>query len=314
MEVTQPNLDIIFRQASLQFQEVVMNTTTWYKDIAMTVPSTGASITYGWLDRIPIMRKWIGNRNINSLATHQRTVINDLFEDTFSLRRQDVEDDQLGIFSNAVRMLAMQAATWPDVQLAAFLRIANTVTGFDGVGVYATNHPTLGGDVTGVNLGTAQSNLATSTALTLDNYIAARTTMMGWVGADGLPLNVVPDCLVVPPQLEGIGKLILEADLITDFSGVTTAPVSNVYKATAKLLVVPQLSDKPNNWWLCDTRQAIKPFLWQLRQPPRYTYLTNPADPNVFLSNQFLYGIDARGAAAETVWFLSYAATAAASY
>jgi len=80
------------------------------------------------------------------------------------------------------------------------------------------------------------------------------------------------------------------------------------------LLVVPQLANKPNNWWLYDTTKPIMPLLWQLRQAPRFTYKTNPSDDNVFLSNQFLYGVDARGAAAETVWFLGAAATSAGTY
>lgn len=314
MEVTQANLDIIFRQASLQFQTVVESYTNWSERLAMTVPSTGASMTYGWVDRLPTLRKWVGNRVINAVSTHQRTVVNDLYEQTFGLRRVDVEDDQLGMFSAALRMQAMESAIWPDVQVANFLRIANTVTGYDGVGVYATNHPLLGGDVTGIPSDITQQNLFTSTALSWDNYNTVRSAMQGWVGADQQPLGVLPDTLVVPPQLEGVAKLILEADFLSNFASQGAAPATNVLKGTAKVLVVPQLANKPNNWWLMDTSKPIKPLLWQLRQAPRFTYKTNPSDDNVFLSNQFLYGVDARGAAAETVWFLSAACTSAASY
>jgi phage major head subunit gpT-like protein len=314
MEVTQASLDIIFRQASLQFQTVVESYTPWSEKIAVTIPSSGASMTYGWVDRLPSLRKWVGNRVINSVSTHARTVINDLFEQTFGLRRVDVEDDQLGMFSAALRMQAMESAIWPDVQVSNFLRSANSTTGFDGVGVYATTHPLLGGDVTGIPSDITQSNLFVSTALSWDNFNTVRSAMQSWVGADQQPLGIMPDTLVVPPQLEGVAKLILESDFLSNFAGQGAAPATNVLKGVAKVLVVPQLANKPNNWWLMDTSKPIKPLLWQLRQPPRFTYKTNPSDDNVFLSNQFLYGVDARGAAAETVWFLSAAATSASTY
>lgn len=314
MEVTQSNLDLIFRQADLRFGSTLAATSTWGSQIATEIPSSTRQVTYGWMARIPVMRKWVGSRSLNAISTHSRTVTNEPFENTTVLERDDVEDDQFGIFNMNIQFLAAQAKKWPDQQLASFVKQAYLVNGYDGVPVYSTSHPVNGGDVSGGPGTGTQSNLATSKALTYDNYVAGRTAMMSFKGEDNQPLGVVPNLLVVPPQREGDAKLILEADFLSGIQANTTAPQANTYKGTAKILVVPELADMPNNWWLLDTSKVVKPFMWQLRQAPRFTYLVNPNDYNVFMQKQFVYGCDARGAAAETLWFLSYAGTSEAQY
>lgn len=318
MELTQSNLDLIFRSANLQFQEVVMNTPTWYSRISNTINVTGASVTYAWLDRLPVMRKWLGNRQITAASTLSKTVVHEPWEQTCALMREDVMNDNLGIFSNVVRAQAQQSAKWPDVLFATLFGTLGTVNGYDGVPVYSTSHPLLNG-ANGVPTGVTQSNLFTSTDLTYSNYIRVRTEMMSWNGADGQPLGIVPNLLVVPPQLEGQAKLVLQSDFLaqgplTGSAGASNAPTTNVYKGTAEILVVPQLAYKPNNWWLLDTSQVIMPFIWQLREAVHFEQFVNLTDPNVFMARQFLYGISGWAAATESVWFLSAAATSAGSY
>ncbi len=313
MEVTQANLDLIFRQADLRFGQVLATTPTWGDRISTTIPSNTRQVTYGWMARIPIMRKWVGSRSLNAISTHARTVTNEPFENTTVLERDDVEDDQFGIFNMNISFLAAQAKKWQDQRIAQFLRDAATVVGYDGKAVFATDHPVNGGDVSGGVSGD-QSNLFLNKALTYDNYVTVRTAMMSYKGEDGQPLAVVPDTLVVPPQREGDAKLILEADFLSGIQANTTAPQSNTYKGSAKILVVPELADQPNNWWLLDTSKVVKPFMWQLRQAPRFTYLVNPTDYNVFMQKQFVYGVDARGAAAETLYFLAAAGTSESAY
>lgn len=314
IEATQANLDLIFRSANLNFQEVINNTPTFYSRLASTLTVGGSSVTYAWMDRLPVMRKWLGNRQINAVSTLQKTVTHDLWEHTFALRKVDLDDDNLGIFSMGVRQQAAQVAKWPDLLLAALFGTLGTVNGYDGVPVFSASHPLLNG-ATGVPSGVVQSNLLTSAALSYANYELAKTTMQTWNGADGQPLGINGNLLVVPPQLEGTARLILQADFLPSAPGVAgNASQTNIWKGTAELLVVPQLSYKPNNWYLFDTSQVIMPFIWQLREAPTFTFMTNPTDANVFLANQFLYGVAARAAMTESVWFLGIAGTSAGAY
>jgi phage major head subunit gpT-like protein len=330
MEAIASNLEIIFRTASLQYQSALNSTPSWHTQIASVMTSASRQVVYAWMDRIPILREWLGERVVNAAATHSRTVTNKPFELTLDLDKFDIEDDQLGLFAFGVMSMGQQASKWPDQQIARWMRSeASTVNGFDGVPQFSTAHPILGGDVVGSAAGgfggvtgipATQSNLALSTALTYDNYGTARAAMQSFRGADGQPLGVNPTLLVVPPQLEPTAKMIVENDYVPSTTGTGSstapgqAPMNNVFKGTTKVMVIPELADKPTNWWLLDTSKVVKPFLWQLRTAPVFTPRTSPTDPIVFDTHKYRYGIEARGVAAETLWFLSYAGTSAASY
>jgi phage major head subunit gpT-like protein len=92
------------------------------------------------------------------------------------------------------------------------------------------------------------------------------------------------------------------------------APTTNVWKGSVNLKIIPELATKPNAWMLLCTTRAVKPFLWQLRDPPTLIPRTAPTDPAVFESHQFIYGVEARGNAAETLWFLGLLATSDANF
>lgn len=319
MDITAANLEIIFRDAQNTFQSTLVGTPTIHPQIATTIPMSTRQTVQAFLQQVPMMRKWEGGRVINNAIANSRIITAELYEDTIGLDAVDIEDDNLGLFGSTVRMFSEAGAKWPDQLVTRFLTTeAATVLGYDGVPVYSTAHPILGGISGGIPPGApaTQSNLAVSTALTYDNYIAVRQNMMSWKGPDGAPMPVSPNILMVPPQLEGTGKRILEASYLAQFASTATsnAPVDNVYKGSAQLLVNPWLSGMPNNWWLLDTTSAIKPFAFYQRQPVTMTALVNPSDPNVFMNHKFLWGLTARGNASETVWWKSYAATSEAAY
>lgn len=337
MEVTPSNLDLIFRQANTRFSDAVAQTPTWYQDVCVEMPSQSRTMDYAWLDRIPQMRQWLGNRQIVQAQAHTRRVTNLPYESTLELDRFDIEDDMMGLYYTAVAMQGASAKKWPDTVVANFIRQASSSTftdgsgnqtsnlGFDQVPLYSTAHPILGGvdgaayTVTGAS---TQSNLFTGRALTYDNYVYVRTQMMSWVGADGLPLGIEPNVLMVPPALEQQAKLIIEAEYVPSTAGslangVTAgaSPMTNTYRNSAKVFVNKQLANMPNNWWLlCTNVVGLKPFIWQLRSAPKFTQLTSPTDANNFMAHKFLYGVEARGASAESLWFLSAAGTSAATY
>ncbi len=75
--------------------------------------------------------------------------------------------------------------------------------------------------------------------LNSSNYAAARTAMMSLKNEEGTPLGIMPNLLVVPPELEAQAKEILTAELL-GVSGEGTK--SNIWRGTAELLVVPWLA------------------------------------------------------------------------
>jgi len=87
------------------------------------------------------------------------------------------------------------------------------------------------------NVGFAFWQTAWGSKQTLDktSYAAAREALMGMKGDYGRPLGIRPRVLVVPPALEGQALEILNAE--RDAAGAT-----NVYRNTARLVVVPWLA------------------------------------------------------------------------
>ena len=90
-----------------EFQTGIDSAKPSYQTIAMTVPSTTAINTYGWLGKFPKMREWVGERQIEKMATEAMSIANKKYEATVGVERTDIEDDQVGMYRPM-----MQAKRW----------------------------------------------------------------------------------------------------------------------------------------------------------------------------------------------------------
>ena len=256
---------------------------TLYGQIAMTVNSTNASEVYPVLGRFPGLREWIGPRIIEELAASDFEIKNKSFSGGIRIPRPNIEDDNFGIFSTQSEMLGDAASRFPDKLIFQLLEAGFTALCMDGKTFFATDHPD--------GQGGTYSNKGT-TALSSTSYATARATMMAYKDDVGESLDINPDLLVVPPGLQETALNIINADIIPNSGG--TASQSNVWKGSARVLVVPRLTDS-NDWYLLDTSKVLKPFIWQSRKAPQMVAKTNLTDDNVFMYDEFLWGVDLRG-------------------
>lgn len=277
------------------FDAAWRSTANWSDRIATTVPSTTRTNTYGWMARLMAMRKWVGPRIIQNLKSHAYQLENEPYENTVGVDKDDIEDDQLGVYKPLFGELGRVGKKWPDQTLKTALQAGTTNLGFDGVAFFASTHP--------LNPAGNQTNNFTGTALTATNFAAVRAAMMGYTGEDGEPLGVNPGLLVVPPQLGDTGHTICTAEF-----GASGA--SNVQRQQADVLVVPELANAATTWYLMDVSSPIKPLIWQLRKAIQLAQLTEVTDTNVFMIKQFLYGLEGRGVAGYGPWFLAARAIA----
>jgi phage major head subunit gpT-like protein len=291
MIINQANLSSLYKGFSAIFREAFETAPSLYQRIATEVPSTSRQEEYNWLGRVPRMREWLGERVIQNLSAYSYTIKNRDWEATVAVDRNDVEDDAVGIYTPMVRTLADAAATHPDEMVFDLLAGGFANICYDGRPFFDTAHPA-GDEAAQPNKGTA--------ALTVDSYAAARAQMMSLVDEHGKPLNVVPDLLIVPPQLEKAALQILRADL-------TDGGNSNVYRNTADLVVAPFLAGSPDAWYLLDTKKPVKPFIFQRRKPPVFVSKDQPEDEGVFMKKEFLFGVDSRDNAGYGLWQLAYA-------
>ncbi len=319
MDITSANLAALRIRFDKIFQSAFSERTIFWQKVAQLLPSVTDVESHVWMDRLPQLRKWHGDRVVQNASLRSQEVKNEPFELTIGLDKHRVEDNRIQAFDGVVREIAEQAKKWPDALLFApisaetpgVLANGQNAIVYDGEPFFATAHPQ-NPDIPGSP--TMQNYWASGMALTAANYAAVRAAMMGYKGADGYALGVVPRLLIVPPALEETGRQILHAEFIAPAAAfgqnAAAAPQTNTLKGSADLLVVPDLAGQDAVWYLADVSHAIKPFIFQQRQAPQFVSRTRPDDPPVFERHEFQYGVDARGAGAYGPWF--YCAKASA--
>ena len=300
MLVTKAAIDVLFTGFSTIYRSAYDSTPEYAQRFTSMLPSSTKLETYGWMTRILKMRRWDGPRLVQNLNTEVYQLRNETYENTVGMDVNDFNDDTLGVYNPIMQELGRTTRKWRDQQIKLAMQAGASTNSFDGVPFFSTTHP--------VDPAGNQSNLFTSTALTPENYSTVRESMMSYTGEDGEPFDVMPNLLVVPPQLEREARQILNADMIASDSG--NAGVTNVLRGSAELLVVPELANEPGVWYLMDTSKGIRPFVFQTRQEPDIVPKNQPTDDNVFHDDQFLVGVKARGAAGYGIWWLAARAAA----
>lgn len=260
-----------------------------YTKIATAVPSATAQQAYPWLGQLPGLREWVGEREIQKLEAYDYIIKNKKFEMTIGVKRDDIEDDTYGVYTPLFQNMGEAAKTHPDELCFQALLDGFDKKCYDGEKFFSDQHKSGGAAVS--NLGTA--------ALSDESYNAARTSMMSIKGEKGRSLKIIPDLLVIPPQLEHQARLLLKAD---EIQGTT-----NVNKDSADLLVVPELAVMPDAWFLMCTSRFLKPLIYQIRKKIKFTSLTNETDENVFMRDEYIYGADGRSNTGYGFWQMIYA-------
>lgn len=316
MDITPPSLNALRTHYNQIFQQSFLKTEVLWPKIATLIASKGETETHVFLDRIPQLRKWVGDRVLRSASLRSYILPNVPYELTEALDVFRVEDNKIAAFDPVVQMMSERAKKWPDALLftatTGTLPSGTSVVTWDGVSFYNTAHPV------NFDLGAAagtQSNLSSSgKALSSANYGSVRQLMRGYKGADFLPLLVDPDMLVVPPALEPTGIQILKDEWIAPAAAVYNNAANtlqqNVFYGSADLMCVPDLAGQDTTWYLNDCSNAIKPFIFQLRTPAKFVMRTRPDDEPIFAKHEIQYGVDVRGNTGYGPYFYSYSATA----
>lgn len=147
MIVNQAALTGIYKSFNTLFNETLETTQTLGERVAMLVPSAGASIDYKWLGTFPMLREWIGERQIKNLTAFEYSVKNKDFEGTVEVDRNDVEDDQIGVYRPIIQGLASNAKLHPDYLIFQLLKNAISQVCYDGQYFFDTDHPVAGASV-----------------------------------------------------------------------------------------------------------------------------------------------------------------------
>lgn len=123
--------------------------------VATVINSTSKSETYGWLGKFPKMREWVGDRVIKDMEAKGYTITNKDFEATVGVDRNDIEDDNLGVYGPLMQEMGVSAAQQPDDLTFGLMAQGMTETCYDGQYFFDTDHPSFdenGGAITVANV------------------------------------------------------------------------------------------------------------------------------------------------------------------
>lgn len=225
MIINRASLDALFTNFRADYEAGALAAASLKDRIAMTVPSATREETYGWLGNNNRLREWAGDRVIKNLTAEGFTITNRNFENTVAVSRNDIEDDRVGVYSGAMKMMGQDAALHPDELIFELLRSGTTQKCYDGQYFFDTDHPR---DPDNASAGTVSN---------------------------------------------------------ADMTNATGAP----------------------GWVLLDTSKVIKPFIFQRRKDYSFVAKDQDSDENVFMRNEYVYGVDARVNAGYGLWQLAYA-------
>ena len=123
------------------FQSGMTMAAPQWQEVAMLVPSTTKSNTYGWLGQFPQFREWVGDRVIKSMEAHGHTIVNKHWESTVGVNRDDIEDDNLGVYSPLFQEMGRASAAHPDEIVYPLLAAGFSTLCYDGQNFFDTDHP-----------------------------------------------------------------------------------------------------------------------------------------------------------------------------
>lgn len=161
MLVNRTNLNLLYTGFKTAFNEGLGQAESQWPRVATRVPSTTAEEKYGWLGKIPGMREWIGDRVINNLALHDYTIKNKKWEDTISVDRDDIEDDNYGVYAPLFTEMGRAVAAHPDELVWTLLKDGFSTICYDGQYFFDTDHPVL--DANGQSISVANTDGGTGT-------------------------------------------------------------------------------------------------------------------------------------------------------
>ena len=140
--ITQPFLDAMFQGFNTRFNQARLGVKPMWQRMAMEVPLTGSVENYAWLGQVPRMREWVGERVYRSLDSFGYQIRNKTWESTFTLKREQIEDDQYGIIGGiAVEEMGRNVELFPDELVFGLAKAGFSSPCYDGQNFFDPNHP-----------------------------------------------------------------------------------------------------------------------------------------------------------------------------
>ena len=147
MLINQTALRTLFIGFNTAFQAgLATGAASQFGRVATVVPSTTRENDYGWLGRFPNVREWVGDRVVQSIGQSSYTIRNKSYELTVGVARDDIADDNLGIYTPMFTELGSASGAHYDQLVFALLKSGFASYCYDKQFFFDTDHPVLAAD------------------------------------------------------------------------------------------------------------------------------------------------------------------------
>ena len=229
------------------------------------------------------VREWTDERVPAEMFETSIIVENKHFEASLSMHRDDMDDDQVGIYSQRARELGIRASAYEEVRvLKDLIDAAESATGafgaaYDTQAFFDTDHVDPGpAEYTTAQDNDTTSNITTPAAPTLADLKAAVLDMISnltlFKDDKGQPWHIaLPNKLIalVPPSFVNVFNELNQSQTIAE----NAAAITNIWKGSFDIFT--------NLWTVSDDRFILIvpgpmswPFILQRRLAPRFSQVT----------------------------------------
>lgn len=291
MDINSANLAALQKTYNTLFQQGLSFTPP--VDIAFLFrdfPSTTAANFYAWMEQIPGFREWVGDRIFKNVRGQKFEILNRPWEDSVSMGKDEIEDDQYGVYAPLVQMMG-EAWALLKYKLPLEVLYLNS-TCFDGKAFFADDH------AYGEN---TIDNVVTD-ALSETSFEAAFTAANAYKFSNGELCRTRFTHLVHGPKLHGTAFHIVDAE--THASGGVQIPNPN-FKRVQRVEIEDLAGTYDDYWFLLDCSKPIKPVARQIRREA--APLMDTRVEQVMRTGRFDVMADGRAAAGPTFPHMAYA-------
>ena len=259
--------------------------------MVMKIPEPDFKGLYRWMEGLPIMRQWIGDRQAVALAAKGFEVLQKPWESTLNVLRDDIKFDRLGGYRPAIMSMANELNLLPYREMIRVMNDAfsGTIYGncYDGYPIISASH------VTGSNAGTAAMSHSA-----LDAAILAMEAQTDATNGDSL--LVEPTHMWFHKTLKPTAEDILDRRYVSDGETSSVAHDNKHYKKLIPISL-PLASGMAAYWGLFSMQpgQELRPILWQFDPNGQdFISLDKNTDEANFTRRELKYGTEDWGAAA----------------
>lgn len=146
MLINRGNLQTLGVGFNASFQRGLSQTTAQWDRIATRVNSTTGKEEYGWIGKIPNVREWLGDRQVQNISQSDYSIKNKSFELTIGVEREAIEDDNLGIYGPLFEEMGRSTTAHYDQLVWSLFKAGFASLCYDGQYFFDTDHPVLAED------------------------------------------------------------------------------------------------------------------------------------------------------------------------